>query len=233
MKPFPLLMFSGGVILLPSLLIDIQELSAVQQNIKHERLSNLSMLYLEQHDGWWLLSLGNNLFFFLIHLGKKVWFFDSVIWGILVQEFYHKSSPPLQSSIILWQLLPLGMLLHELHELMCFTTFLNVLKMAVIQFFGWLKSVVKLVCEKGLNWKYLADWLTVALLPHPSSQPEIRSWKSGESGVLVSSYWKLVDLQVNSGFFQVYIHQADTGVLGHLRYCHTWFSSSLGHLIPT
>lgn len=51
MKPFPLLIFSGGVILLPSLLIDIQELSAVQQNIKHERFSNLSMLYLEQQDG--------------------------------------------------------------------------------------------------------------------------------------------------------------------------------------
>lgn len=71
MKPFPLLMFSGGVILLPSLLIDIWELSAVQLNIKHESFSNLSMLYLQQHDGGCWLLWGMTFFFFFNALGKK------------------------------------------------------------------------------------------------------------------------------------------------------------------
>lgn len=168
MKPFPLLMFSGGVILLPSLLIDIQELSAVQQNIKHERFSNLSTLYLKQHDGWWLLSLGNNLYFFFSCTWKKICFFDSVIWGILVQEFYHKSSPPSQSNIILWQPLPLGMLLCKLHELTCMTTFLNVLKMAIIRFLVDLSLQFSSYVKRDWTLKnWLTDWLAVALLPQP------------------------------------------------------------------
>lgn len=170
------------------------------------------------------------LFFFLMHLENC--FFDSVIWGIFIQEFYHKSSPPSQSIIILWQPLPLGMLLQELHELVCITTFLNVLKMAVIEFL--VKSAIKLVCEKGLNWKYLTDWLAVALLPSPIL-PTRNSVQRRELWWIRSSCFKLLKAGKSSSkfcFVQVYIHQADTGVLGHLRYCHTWFSSSLGYPIP-
>lgn len=173
--------------------------------------------------------------FFFNELWKKIWFFDSVIWGIFIQEFCHKTSPPSQSSIILWQPLPLGMLLQELHELVCITTFLNVLKMALIQFLVDLSLQLSLYVKRGWTENiWLADWLAVALLP-PPILPTRNSVQRRELWWIRSSCFKLLKAGKSSSkfyFVQVYIHQADTGVLGHLRYCHNWFSSSLGYLIP-
>lgn len=126
------------------------------------------------------------------------------------------------------------MLLQELHELTCITNIPKYSKDGCNSIFGWLKSALKLVCEKGLNWKSLTDWLAVALLP-PPILPARNSVQRRGLWWIRSSCFKLLKAGKSSSkfcFVQVCIHQADIGVLGHLRYCQTWFSSSLGYLTP-
>lgn len=107
--------------------------------------------------------------------------------------------------------------------------------MAVIQFFVDVSLQLSLYVKK--DWTeniWLIDWLAVALLP-PPILPVRNSVQRTGLGWIGNFCFKRVKAGTSSikfCFVQVYIHQADTGVLGHLRYCHTWFGSSLGSLIP-
>lgn len=87
---------------------------------------------------------------------------------------------------------------------------------------------------KGTELK-IFDWLAVTLLLPPLILPTRNSVQRTGLWLIGSFCLKLLKASKSSSkfcFVQVYIHQADTGVLGHLRYCHTWFSSPLGYLIP-
>lgn len=87
---------------------------------------------------------------------------------------------------------------------------------------------------KGTELK-IFGWLTDSSSSPPSTLPTRNLVQRTGLWWIRSSCFKLLKAGKSSSkfcFVQVYIHQADTGVLGHLRYCHTWFSSSLGYLIP-